>query len=45
MAHEHSDGNTGNSGKQRRVSKKGIFLTAAIVVGIILASFLVYIIP
>ncbi|MDP9289245.1 MAG: hypothetical protein M3P08_13760 [Thermoproteota archaeon] len=45
MAHDHNDGITGKSGKQRRVSKKGIFLTAAIVAGIILASFLVYIIP
>jgi hypothetical protein len=28
--------------KHRRVSKKGIFLTAVIVAGIILASFIVY---
>jgi len=42
LAQNHNDG---NNGKQRRFSKKGIFLTAVIVVGIILASFMVYFIP
>jgi hypothetical protein len=36
--------NSGN-GKHRRITKKGIILTAAIVTGIILASFVVYFIP
>jgi hypothetical protein len=34
-----------SNGKHRRITKKGIILTAAIVTGIILASFVVYFIP
>jgi hypothetical protein len=41
MANKQNNG----SGKQRRMTKKGIILTAAIVTGIILASFVVYFIP
>jgi hypothetical protein len=41
MANKQNSGN----GRQRRITKKGIILTAAIVTGIILASFIVYFIP
>jgi hypothetical protein len=41
MTNRQDSGN----GKKRRITKKGIILTAAIVTGIILASFVVYFIP
>jgi hypothetical protein len=42
---DHVDGNDRIRAKQKKATKKGIILTAAIVVAIIVASFMVYFIP
>ena len=37
--------NSGNNRAKRKVTKKGILITALIVAGIIAASFLIYLVP